>query len=141
MLIDINCLKVQLSAKMPQITGPRYDIVLVLCRPTKRSGKLRIKSQIVRVANIQISGQELNCELKKAFMIMHCLDKSMYGVILMLVHKFSAYVFLLAFLQILVICFSNVSSLPNLTPSNFSHSQFFMSCSRSYKFTLCTRTY
>ena len=42
----------------------------------------------------------------------------------MLMHKFSAYVFLLAFLQMLVICFSNVSSLPNLTPSNFSIHNF-----------------
>ena len=43
-------------------------------------------------------------------------DKSMYGAILA-----GAYVFLQALLQISAICFSNVSFLSNLTPSNFAN--------------------
>ena len=60
-------------------------------------------------------------------MSMGRLDKSMYGAILV-----SAQFFLQAFLQILLICFSNVNLLSNLTLSNFSHSRIFM----SYSFTL-----
>ena len=48
-------------------------------------------------------------------MTMRRLDKSMYGVVLA-----SANIFLLAFLQISVICFSNTSLLSNLTPSRAS---------------------
>ena len=60
------------------------------------------------------------------------LDKSMYEAILA-----SAEIFLLAFLiQIPVICFSNVSSMSNLTASNFSNSLIFM----SHSFTLVLTT-
>ena len=45
---------------------------------------------------------------------MRRLDKSMHGAI-----PTSAYIFLLAFQQISLICFSNVSSLSNFTPSIF----------------------
>ena len=62
-----------------------------------------------------------NCELKRAFMTMRRLYKSMYGAILAY-----AYIFLLKFLQSSVIFFSNVCLLSSLTLSNFSHSLFFM---------------
>ena len=47
----------------------------------------------------------------------------MYGAILA-----GQYVFLLAFLQILMIYFSNVSLLSNSTPTNFSHLLFLLYC-------------
>ena len=70
------------------------------------------------------SGEQLNPRLKKTFMTMSRLARSMYGAILA-----STYIFVLPFPQISVTCFSNVSLLSNLTPSYFSHSRFFMSYS------------
>ena len=74
---------------------------------------------VMRLWYIQISG----------FITITRLDKSMYRAIFA-----SAYVFLVAFLQISVICFKIVSLLTNLTPSNFSQSLFFMPYSLTLKF-------
>ena len=78
----------------------------------------------MRLWHIRISGQYLKCGLKEA-LISSCRER------FLLVHKF----FVLVFLQISVTCFSNFSLFSNMTPSNFSHSLFFISYSLTLKLT------